>query len=435
MDHLAPLEECLSEALANLYNPTFQPAPDLRPLLQLQTNASLDATRLALIDAVEMLKPAGGAPDSSDAARLYAVLRCRYIEGLTQREAAERLNFSERHLRREQQRAVEVLRQGLQQRLQQQSLLAAATKPAAPATTADGDRIVEIRRELQALVQSAPGELSDVGAVIRSAVKVSAVSGMAGGITLRSGAAPANLLSTIHRAVLREVIITAIERMAPAIAPGVDAPGLPTTGLPHDRSITVSAERQGRHAVITITGSPSVPGLLPEAGLFVKEAIAAAGGTLTLASVRDGLAFTISLPTASQRRVLVLEDNEDLVHLYRRYTTDTRYEIVPVAADADILQVAGEIKPDVILMDILLPNIDGWELLNQLHEHPGTRGIPIIICSVVRREELSLALGATLYLQKPVTLHRFIQALDQVLQETAGAVPPAGTRSAAVPPG
>ena len=63
----------------------------------------------------------------------------------------------------------------------------------------------------------------------------------------------------------------------------------------------------------------------------------------------------------------------------------------------------------------MLPDADGWELLTRLREHAATASTPIIICSVVRREELALALHATLYLAKPVRRQQFIQALEQVL--------------------
>jgi CheY-like chemotaxis protein len=73
----------------------------------------------------------------------------------------------------------------------------------------------------------------------------------------------------------------------------------------------------------------------------------------------------------------------------------------------------------------MLPDVDGWELLTNLHEHHDTRSIPVIICSVVKRQELAAALGASLYLPKPVRRREFIQALDQVLSQGSSPVPQA----------
>ena len=72
----------------------------------------------------------------------------------------------------------------------------------------------------------------------------------------------------------------------------------------------------------------------------------------------------------------------------------------------------------MIVLDVMLPDpaIDGWELLAQLHEHPETRSIPVIICSVIRERQLALSLGAASYLPKPVRRKDFIEALDGVVR-------------------
>jgi CheY-like chemotaxis protein len=76
-------------------------------------------------------------------------------------------------------------------------------------------------------------------------------------------------------------------------------------------------------------------------------------------------------------------------------------------------------RPAIIVLDVMLPDIDGWQLLTHLHEHPLTRSTPVIVCSVVKEEALALALGATIFLAKPVEPERFVEALDQVLRPTS----------------
>jgi CheY-like chemotaxis protein len=63
----------------------------------------------------------------------------------------------------------------------------------------------------------------------------------------------------------------------------------------------------------------------------------------------------------------------------------------------------------------MLSDMDGWEILTLLHSTARTRSIPVIVCSVIRQEELALGLGASLYIPKPVGRQDFIQALDRVL--------------------
>ena len=63
----------------------------------------------------------------------------------------------------------------------------------------------------------------------------------------------------------------------------------------------------------------------------------------------------------------------------------------------------------------MLPEIDGWELLGRLREHPRTGKTPIIVCSILPQEDLALALGAATLIRKPVSQSAFLLALDQQL--------------------
>jgi len=68
----------------------------------------------------------------------------------------------------------------------------------------------------------------------------------------------------------------------------------------------------------------------------------------------------------------------------------------------------------------MLPDVDGWELLTHLHQHPATRHIPVLVCTVVHAEELARALGAAAYLAKPVRRAEFIEALRQLRPQAPG---------------
>ncbi len=120
------------------------------------------------------------------------------------------------------------------------------------------------------------------------------------------------------------------------------------------------------------------------------------------------------MPVAQPQTVFVVDDNPDLVHFYRRYTTNTRYRIVSLEDDDDILGQIARVKPDIIVLDVMLPDLDGWELLTLLKRSDAARSIPVIVCSVTQGGELAASLGAALYVQKPVGRREFIDALDLV---------------------
>jgi CheY-like chemotaxis protein len=88
--------------------------------------------------------------------------------------------------------------------------------------------------------------------------------------------------------------------------------------------------------------------------------------------------------------------------------------------------------PDVIVLDVMLPDVDGWKLLMELHEDPVTRPIPIVVCSVIREEELAYSLGAAAYLSKPVDPRAFIQVLEQASARAPGGAARAPASSEAV---
>ncbi|NIV31704.1 MAG: response regulator, partial [Anaerolineae bacterium] len=72
-----------------------------------------------------------------------------------------------------------------------------------------------------------------------------------------------------------------------------------------------------------------------------------------------------------------------------------------------------EFSPQVILLDVMMPQIDGWEILGRLRQHPLTSHIPTVVCTILAQEELALSLGASAFVRKPVTRQVFLAALDR----------------------
>lgn len=80
---------------------------------------------------------------------------------------------------------------------------------------------------------------------------------------------------------------------------------------------------------------------------------------------------------------------------------------------AEALRMARDLKPVAITLDILLPQIDGWEVLTRLKEDEATRNIPVVVVSVIDNPALGRALGATDYFVKPVDGRALLSRLDQ----------------------
>jgi CheY-like chemotaxis protein len=69
---------------------------------------------------------------------------------------------------------------------------------------------------------------------------------------------------------------------------------------------------------------------------------------------------------------------------------------------------------------VMMPQVDGWKLLGRLREHPLTREIPVVVCTILAQEELAWTLGASGFVKKPVRQRAFLAALDRVSRARRG---------------
>src|SRR5690606_819483 len=122
---------------------------------------------------------------------------------------------------------------------------------------------------------------------------------------------------------------------------------------------------------------------------FIAETVSLHGGQCDVMRIGDMAQFRIRLPRIRPVRLLVVDDNADIVHVYRRYLERTRYRVTHVATGQAVFERIEAQPPDIVLLDVMLPDMDGWEILTRLHDDPETRSIPVVVCSVVRQEELA----------------------------------------------
>jgi signal transduction histidine kinase/CheY-like chemotaxis protein len=145
----------------------------------------------------------------------------------------------------------------------------------------------------------------------------------------------------------------------------------------------------------------------PSAGPASVVEPAAATGTATEAA--DGLRRPL---------VLIIEDEPSAARLLRTYAESMEVDVA-VANDGESgLVAAREREPEAIVLDVLLPGIDGWEVLRELKSDPSTRNIPVIIVTIVDERDVGLALGAVDYFVKPVDRAALIDRLSRLTLTT-----------------
>jgi CheY-like chemotaxis protein len=117
----------------------------------------------------------------------------------------------------------------------------------------------------------------------------------------------------------------------------------------------------------------------------------------------------------SIRRVLIIEDSRFAADQIARYLTELGVEPVIHHQGEGAVDIVLKVQPDVIILDILLPDISGWDVLAQLKAEQRTREVPVLIISVVDDRARGLELGAIEHLVKPVSREQLQQGLSKAL--------------------
>ena len=119
---------------------------------------------------------------------------------------------------------------------------------------------------------------------------------------------------------------------------------------------------------------------------------------------------------ANTKTVLLVEDNEDNLVVYRTILEHVGYKVIEARDGEEGVLQARQHRPDLILMDISIPKIDGWEATQRLKSDANTREIPIIALTAHALEEdrqKAVQAGCDGYLAKPVEPRRVVQEVER----------------------
>ncbi len=122
-------------------------------------------------------------------------------------------------------------------------------------------------------------------------------------------------------------------------------------------------------------------------------------------------------------KILYVEDNEDNVFMLTRRLKKRGYEVIVAGDGEEGVARANEEQPGLIIMDLSLPVLDGWEATRRLKADPATQNIPVIALSAHAMPgdaEKALAAGCDDYDTKPVEMKRLLSKISALLPEGAG---------------
>lgn len=128
------------------------------------------------------------------------------------------------------------------------------------------------------------------------------------------------------------------------------------------------------------------------------------------------------MPADNKGTILYVEDNVDNRTLVRRVLLSEDYNMIEAVNAADALRVLETTKPDLILMDINMPDMDGYTLTSKIKTIPGFERVPILAltANVMRGDkEKTLEAGCDGYIQKPLDIDQLVREVERFLARSA----------------
>lgn len=417
---LSPHDEfvdAVRDALAHLYDPIHLQSHPLANLLSGPAGADqvtrAQKLRQTLLAAVERLNPTiGGAIPSPEASISYSALTYRYVDGLSPEEIAALLAVSPRQVYRKLREGVEAVACLLRDQLNLPTQRADAEQP--PSGDSPADRRHLAAAAVQQLGAHAQPELLEIHAVLEGIIKDlgSYCRQIGAAIALTPAPAPIHLYA--DRAMLRQALLNLITTSLDEM----NLRSLSITVCPGPARLTIALQGEPRAASDMPPSAVNKGGAREGIGREVAvRLIEMAGGQVFWGEMAGNAAWqaTIELPQAGPQHILVIDDMSDLTSLFRRFMTQYAVEIIGAQSAAQAFEVLTGVTPALILLDVMLPRQDGWEILQTLKTNATTASIPVVICSVLNEPGLAAALGADGYLRKPVTQEALLQELRRWL--------------------
>ena len=397
----------LRKALRNLYDPD-----ELRKNIFIKWIAGNSQEKgpdfhNSLITAIVALKPDTGVSLQSDAWRIYHTLSSRYIQQFQQREVAKELGLSLRQMRRQDNLAIRALAEYLWSyyELENQAI------PAGTSLKENTELETELssqQEELSWLEKSQSNEPVDVDEFIEGLIN-----------TCRPLAQELNVrlvYETIGQHTRLFIPLTTIRQAALAVLSAI---------LPDIRGGQIKLSVKVDPSLLTIVIQPMPENMSKnllnadqnENYRIARRLVELSGGNLENFSTFDhslSAKINIKIPTQKQLSVLVIDDNADTLHLFERYLNNLGYTFIGTSSPEDAIELADRYSPSLILLDVMLPGVDGWELLARLREHPSVSKIPVVVSTILPQEQLAMSLGAADFVRKPISQAGLLALLDRL---------------------
>lgn len=263
-------------------------------------------------------------------------------------------------------------------------------------------RFADVRGELARLSEITDGVVN-IGRLLEGIVENVSYLAREKGVHVEMETTACDLLTLGNRVMLRQALLNLLSH---------------TVDHHYGARVTVRTTQDGDWALVTLGPSslredlelhPDDPysvakQLLESLGIKWYESTSAVGRVTT----------SLRIPLCREYRVLLVDDNQGVINLLRSYLRLQPYRVSEAGGFEEALAAIGDVEPDAVILDIMMPGRDGWELLQTLRASRSGR-FRVIVCSVINDPHLATALGADAFLLKPVDRATMVQTLERVL--------------------
>jgi CheY-like chemotaxis protein len=387
-------EDQLRDCLTHLYDYAFlQNHPLLRQLIPASTGDArrVQAFRNLVTDGIEDLKPEPETDSFSKQTRFYSILVLRYLKQQSVQQVVNGLHLGERQFYRDHNKALRSLSQMLWEH-------AKGMQPVL-------DNNISIQTEIQRIHTQTRPEQIEVKAFLQKCLDAIQALTDRHQARFQIPLASQHIVLASDSGILRQTIIWIVSQLIVESMPG--------------SRFTLAFESRSDESEFAFRRDALGQGeqplkFSPEQQGTLNNLIQALGGRLDEFN-QPGEYYQVNLTIPmKQHFVLVIYDNPDAVAIFRSYLMEYPYQVLMACDGNTALQLARDSSPELIILDLMLPQQDGWEILRTLKTHPATEQIPVLICSVLETAELAQVLGANGFLRKPPGEAEFLNVLNHL---------------------
>ncbi len=392
LEHLYDFSYLQAHPLAGQLSPTKQRASD----------RDGHHLRRELIKSIESLSPGPDVPLQTPDTRLYSLLQLHYIEGLTVKEVGARLGLSTRQTHRSLRRAEESVAALLWAHIERAAAVTPSPAPAAtlPLPASSAQQLSSVQAEMAQLALNM--EPVSLGQLLAEGVRAVQPLAEARQVGLVVRLPEEEVTVSADTAVARQIIVSLLSRVV-QLARGPEVEVLLTAVGALDLTLRFTLDdRYDPHLPTTDLVPPLVAQLADRLDWRIRRRTRGDQQELILSLTRAGTLL------------MIVDDNAGLVELLERYLTGHHCRVVTATSGREALDWLAQVTPDALILDVMMPGISGWEVLQTVRSRPDTAVVPVLVCSLFNDPDLAYALGASRFIAKPVGREQVLAALREL---------------------